>query len=921
MKRRTLAPLPAQTSRCIGLIALLFCAAFPTAAQQNAPPVVKIEKIEVVGTHIARIEGESGLPVQVITREELLDGGVQTMQELLERISANQSFGGSNEALGIGSTLVGFTAASLRGLGSQRTLILMNGRRLAPYALSGGQSVDLSGIPASAIERVEILKDGASAVYGTDAIGGVINFVLRNDFRGAEVNANYYWTQQGGGDNGRVDVTVGSGDLKNDRYNFFISADYFKQDALKASQRESTRTSYIPSLGVDNTSGASFPANILQTDPHTGKVYGFRSTRNPTIPFPGGATPDSCAQPYSFPTVKAPFQCRFDFASVSETIPQAEKTNVIGRYTWQIDADNQFFAEGSYYYGTFVQRVSPTPLSSMITLTPMTLPPGSPYYPAAYVAGLPGGDPTKPLQLAYRTVELGPRTDQARVDQWNGVAGLQGNIKGWDYQLAANYTQNRQVDDYVSGYIYESKFGPLLRSGVIDPFGYNTDSVLELMRATQVTGQANDNRASNYGASLTLANGVYDLPSGSIAVAFGFEARRESLEQSNSDFIVSGDVPGVAGAIPSLTTSHRNVYSLFGEVNVPVVTSFEVNVAVRYDYYSDFGGTTNPKVTLRWQPAKTILLRGAYGTGFRAPTLSDLFQPQSLGAADLDLADPIRCPVTEDFYDCGGTGITRKVGGNAALQPETSQQVNAGIVFEPTPGVSASADYYWVRVKNVITTVPADVILGMDYAAWAPSYVVRDPPDPQYPDLPGKIAYVVGYPTNVGTITTSGLDLNFQWRSPQWPIGSFWLSVNGTYVFDFSESGYVSQSVPTAVGQRGLLGAIARYRQYAQLNWTQGPWGATLANNYQSGYSEPCSELDTSGCATRRVGSYSVWDLQGRYTGFKNLTLAAGIRNALNTSPPVSNQVQAGTFQVGIDPSYADPRGRMYYGALQYVFK
>jgi iron complex outermembrane receptor protein len=902
---------------CLG--ALWLCAAFAAAAQQSSPADVKMEKIEVVGTHIARIEGESGLPVQVITREELFEGGVQTMQELLERISANQSFGGFNEALGIGTTLVGFTAASLRGLGSQRTLILLNGRRLAPYALSGGQSVDLSGIPASAIERVEILKDGASAIYGTDAIGGVINFILRKDFRGAEVNANYYGTQQGGGDNGRVNVTAGSGDLNSDKYNFFISADYFKQDALKASQRESTRTSYIPSLGVDTTSGASFPANIQQTDPHTGEVYGFRSTRNPTIPFPGGATPASCAPPYSFPTVASPFQCRFDFASVSETIPQAEKTNVIARYTWQIDADNQFFAEGSYYYGTFVQSVSPTPLSSMFTLTPMTLPPDSPYYPATYVAGLPGGDPTKPLQLAYRTVELGPRTDKANVDQWNGVVGLQGTIKGWGYQLVVNYTQNRQVDNYVSGSIFESKFGPLLRSGVVNPFGPNTDSVLELMRATQVRGEANDNRASNYGAALTLANGIYALPSGPLAVAFGLEARRESLEQSNSEFVVAGDVLGTAGAVPSLTASHRNVFSLFGEVNVPIVTSFEINVAVRYDYYSDFGGTTNPKVTLRWQPAKNLLLRGAYGTGFRAPTLSDLFQPHSLGAAEPGVTDPIRCPVTEDFYDCGGSGITLKVGGNSALRPETSQQVNAGIVVAPMSGVSASADYYWVRVKNVITIVPADVILGSDYAAWAPSYVVRDPPDQQYPELPGKIAYVVGYPTNVGTIATSGIDLNFQWRSPQWPIGSFSLSANGTYVFDFSESGYVSQSVPTAVGQRGLLGAIARYRQYAQLNWTQGAWGGTLANNYQSGYSEPCIDGDASGCATRRVGSYSVWDLQGRYTGFKNLTLAAGIRNVLNTSPPVSNQ--RSTFQVGIDPSYADPRGRMYYGALQYVFK
>src|SRR6266496_4566355 len=228
---------------------LMLGVAMSAAGQQEATSIVKLDKVEVTGSNIRRVEGESGLPVQIITRDEMINGGVQTAQEVLERISANQSFGGWNEARGEGNTLVGFTAASLRGLGSQRTLVLLNGRRIAPYALSGGQSVALSGLPVSALGRVEILKDGASAVYGTDAIGGVINFILRKDFIGAEVNANYFVTEQGGGNNGRINATAGVGDLAKDKYNFFVSADYFKQKPLKASQRESTKTSYIPSLG------------------------------------------------------------------------------------------------------------------------------------------------------------------------------------------------------------------------------------------------------------------------------------------------------------------------------------------------------------------------------------------------------------------------------------------------------------------------------------------------------------------------------------------------------------------------------------------------------------------------------------------------------------------------------------------------
>jgi iron complex outermembrane receptor protein len=328
---------------------------------------------------------------------------------------------------------------------------------------------------------------------------------------------------------------------------------------------------------------------------------------------------------------------------------------------------------------------------------------------------------------------------------------------------------------------------------------------------------------------------------------------------------------------------------------------------------------------LRWQPAKTVLLRASYGTGFRAPTLSDLFLPQTISnGSDNGLPDPIRCPVTGAAEDCDG--VPTKGGGNPALQPERSEQLNAGIVIEPISGLSASVDYYWVKVKNVIDVLGLDAIIGpgADYARWAPTYVIRHPPDSQYPDLPGPIAYVVQTPTNVGEIKTSGLDFNLQWRGPATSIGQFTLSLDGTYVLDYAHTGFESGASPAGVGTRAPdgNGAIAAYRQYAQLNWSLGPWGATLANNFQSSYRE-CDllTLDQDGncTSTRKVGAYTIWDLQGRYTGIKNATLSVGVRNLFDRSPPVSNQ--GSSFQVGIDPTYADPRGRIYYAAIQYAFK
>ncbi|MEO8135755.1 MAG: TonB-dependent receptor [Betaproteobacteria bacterium] len=890
---------------------LVLGVAMSAAGQQEAMPVVTLEKVEVTGSNIRRIERESGLPVQIITRDELINGGVQTAQELLERISANQPFGGWNETKGEGSTLVGFTAASLRGLGSQRTLVLLNGRRVAPYALSGGASVDLSAIPASALERVEILKDGASAVYGTDAIGGVLNFILRKDFIGAEVNTSYFATEQGGGNNGRINITAGFGNLAGDRYNVFVSADYFGQDSLRAAQRESTRTAYLPWLGVDNTSSPSFPANIIQPN-------GFNGVRNPTIPA-SGATSRSCLPPISFPTEAFPLQCRFDFASVSETIPEVRKTNVIARFTWQIAADHQFFVEGSRYGGNFIQRISPTPVSRNAN-TPMTLPPTSPFYPAAYIASLPGGNAARPVQLAYRTVELGPRVDEARTDQWRAVLGLQGTFKSWDYVLAANYTANRQIDNYQSGWLYEPAFGPLLRSGVINPFGYNTSAVLEQMRATQITGQANDNRASNFGGDFKVASTLYELPSGPVALALGLEGCRESLEQTNADFVVSGDVIGGAGAVPSLPTVHRAVWSLFSELNVPVVKSLEINLAARYDHYSDFAGTTNPKITLRWQPRQEVLLRAAYGTGFRAPTLSDVLLPPVYSVTADAFDDPLRCPVTQSEIDCV-TNFRSQGVGNPQLQPEKSKQASAGVVLEPVSGLSLSVDYFRVEIRNLIQILPAREIFG-NYASWAATHVVRKPPDTGYPDLPGEIAYVIENQINIGTLQTSGLDVELRWRAPATPVGSFTLGLTGTYIVDYTLAGINSNLFPSGVGTRGPDGPVSRWRHYATLNWNYGAWAATVANTFQSGYGEvdltTCTtELNCPG--TRRVGAYSTWDLQGRHTGYKNLTLMMGVRNVLATSPPVSNQ--ANTFQVGIDPGYADPRGRMFYGAVRYAFK
>lgn len=875
------------------------------AQQQVAAAPVHSEKIEVTGSNIPRVDAEGALPLQVITREDLARGSIMTAQDVIDRISAHQSYGGWTEAKGIGSTEFGNTSASLRGLGADRTLVLLNGRRLAPYALSGGSHIDLSGIPAAAIERIEVLKDGASAIYGTDAIGGVINFILRRDFRGLEMSASYLKTEAGGGDNWRASLSAGMGDLSRDRYNVFVSLDYLKQDALHAAAREITRTAYRPQIGVDGTSFNSYPANISQSTrgPPTG---------NPTVP-PSGATASSCAPPLSFTTVDTPNLCRFDYASVIDSIPESDKATLLSRFTYALSPSHQFFLEAAFYRGHTTQKISPTPVAPSPFIAP-----GTPFYPLDFILAT-GGDPTRPVRVFYRTGELGPRVLDLTVDQGRLVGGLQGVLGAWDYQAALSYIANREVPYHSSGELSAAAFLPMVRNGIVNPFGPNAPEVIAQMRNAQIVGQDSDNRASHYGGDFRVSRELGSLPAGPIGIALGIEARRETLEMVNAEFLYTGDILGGAGALPSFTTSNRKVASAYGEVNAPLTDSLEANLAVRTDHYNDFGTTTNPKASLRWRASPQSVLRASYGSGFRAPTLFELYLPQFEDGLQEDLSDPIRCPVTHAPEDCHADYL-QKSGGNPALQPEKSRQLNVGWVFEPVKGFSMSLDYYRVEVRNYTTQVNLDEMLAR--------FNVRKPPDTQYPDLPGPIDYLTNYAFNLGTLTTSGSDIDLRWRLAPSAWGQVTLSLTGTYVDDYKLD-HANSGAPQSAGRRAEGdGAIARWRHYAMIDWSRGPWGATIAQNFQSGYNEydllTCADvtlpLTRENCpGDRRVGSYSVWDLQGRYNGFAKASLSFGVRNVFDRAPPLSNQ--RNTFQVGMDPSYGDPRGRMFYASARYTFR
>lgn len=872
-----------RTSRSGALaLASLCCVQAGTALAQPSAPET-LERVIVTGSNIPRIDGETPLPVQIITREEIERSGVTTAAQLLERVPAN--INGFNDALTIQRTgQAGLSAANLRGLGGGSTLVLLNGRRLANYAFAG-DTVDLNSIPLAAVERVEVLKDGASAIYGSDALAGVINFILRKDYVGAEVTAYGAVTQQGGGNNVLATASFGTGELARDGYNAFVTASYQSNQALKAADREFADTGYRPELGVDFRSTNTFPANILAG----------RRILNPTFA-------QGCAPPSSVP--RPPAACVYDASAEIDLLPAIERTSVLARGTWRWSANTDVFAETLVSRNQFEITIAPTPISRFTVVGPNVYPASGPYYPTAWAAvhGVTGD-----LSLLYRAAELGPRITDTDSEAQRYVLGIEGLAGGWEYTVAGVYSRNTQSTNFKSGFVYIDRLIPAMATGLINPFGASGPDGQALLASTQFYGTLHSAEGTTSLINAVASREIAALPAGALALALGAEARREKLDNVWEPVLVSGFSEADA---PRSVSGSRTAYALFAELNVPIVRGLEAQLALRYDDYSDFGSTTNPKVAARWQPLPALLVRGSWGTGFRAPPLYDLYRPRATTGA-VDIVDPIRCPITGSPIDCD-VDLAILFGGNPDLEPETSKQWNVGVVLEPAPGLSLGIDYWQIEQNDVIGNIGPP--LGLTYYGTYGWRAIRGPVDPLYPNLPGPLIGFDDTLMNLGTTRTSGIDVSFAWTAPPMERGTVRVSLQGTYVLKW-ETQLEGATEISALGTDALLSAIPRWRSQFTLNWNSGPWGATLAQTYTSGYSD--FRPDLSG-QPRDVSAFAPWDVQGSYSGFRGWQLVGGIRNLFDRDPPVSNQTLS--FQIGYNPLLANPLGRLFYLRATYAW-
>jgi iron complex outermembrane receptor protein len=441
------------------------------------------------------------------------------------------------------------------------------------------------------------------------------------------------------------------------------------------------------------------------------------------------------------------------------------------------------------------------------------------------------------------------------------------------------------------------------------------------LEATEFRGDVLETKTSLTSAYGKLTRDLVDLPGGPLAVALGAELREEKYRLNPVPEILIGDLTGYGGNFFPVDRS-RNVKAVFGEVSVPILRGLEVNAAARFDDYENVGSKTTPKVGLRWQPVRQLLMRASYGKGFRAPSLLDLHAPQTTGVTPPGLSDPLRCPTTANTNDCN-TQFTNLNGGNPNLKPEESTNRTVGFVFEPTNNVSLAVDYFRITLEETIVNgIPAATILGdLDRFGFL---VTRGPVQPGFPNIPGPIIQIAQTNLNLGLTKLAGYEVDARWRIPADAWGTFTVGLNGTY-FDKFDGQNLDGSFTGGVDQTNVNtgGLVPRWKHYLSVGWTKQNWFASVAQNYQGDYYDlPGTFEDTTvaGWGPRKVGRYVTYDLQAGYKGIKNLEFTAGIRNVLDEDPPYTNAGGQVYFQGGYDPGYADPRGRFFYGRVTYRF-
>lgn len=930
-----------------------------------------LERVEVTGSRIKRSEIEGQAPVLTIEREDIQKSGLVAVGDIIQQITASGSalntkfnssgnFGFPPDGGGVGA---GSTSVDLRHLGCKRVLVLVDGVRWISESSASGVSscTDLNTIPVSIIERIEVLEDGASSIYGSDAIAGVVNIITRRNYDGAEISAYYGENEEGDGETQSADVSIGG---SGERYDFFLGASYYKQEAIASKDREQSSFP-VPGTGLTFASSATPNGRFIFLTPTPNELCGDDGTG---LGFCNITTPNGQSFPNgpAFPGDFIPFTTanRFNFAQFNLLLTPSERRSLYAQSHFNITDDVTWYVKALYNERESTNQAAPEP----IFLGPEAGT-GNPYADNILISAtnpfnpfgidLASSGPNANLILiGRRPIEGGPRVFNQQVDTWYFATGLEGSFAIGDrpFFWDVNYVNSENKADQTNFGSYNIRrinlgLGPIAACDAdpqcvpVNIFGGPGTLTPEMLAYIQpIVRDTSEQELELISANVT--GELFDMPAGPFAFAAGWEHRSLSGSYTPDALTVAGEYNGV----PSLPTSgDYDVNEFYGEFNVPVYAAGEskldISVAGRYSDY-DFGSSskeeTTGKLGLRWQITDDFLVRGTYAEGFRAPSIGELFG--SASRFDATLADPCSIgldgsPPPGNAANCAALGvpvgyqqansqISVTTGGNPDLDPETADSWTVGLVWSPDFAVDAAWSdrldieftYYSHELEGAIQAVDAQTQLNLCVATL----------DPQFCDgitraSTGGINSFANRLVNIGQIETDGYDINITWALPENSWGQWRINWLNTIVDNYDAIGVNGVEQPQGVGNEVNDSGIPEWTSNFRLSWQYGDWGAAWTVRHLSKLQEDCgSAASFDVCSnqidgTNELEAQTYNDLQvswGQPFGVTGLRLAAGVNNIFDEDPPICLSCSLN----GYDASNYDVPGRFWYVQASYKF-
>ena len=868
------------------LRSFLVAAALPALAFAQTPPAaeaVKLEAFTVTGSNLRAGESLGGANLRVVTTAEIEQAGTGSLYTFIKKIPEAGANGfGENR---VNTSSPGTASVSLRGLGANSTLVLLNGRRLtaAPFAQGGSaatlgtiQFVDLNMIPVDALARVEVLKDGASAIYGADAVAGVVNFILKDNVQGSTVRA-YYGDFPGGiaanTFKGSVYAGATSGKLKvfalaNFMHQAKIQYPEFSQKNISLSTTQNPGTFIIPVGGTNPITGAVIPAGTAAA----ARTFAVSST--------------STAFPPSFiATTNTTTPNRHNINEVLTPQPRVTRYGALATASYELSNSASAYAEINYQKNVNLEYLSASPITNLNTVI---VPANAAYNPFGVTVT---NDPVVGATLLYRFTELGPRATETTNEFKRVVAGLKGKLADtWSYDASLLYNRSTSDNALVSGWVSQAAVNAALadtnRATALNLFNNGSTPANNAATLAKLVSNGTRDAFTELTSLNAMATGsVYKLAAGDLKLATGGEWRDESFrDRRTQDQLLNQSTP-----VPQSKGSRR-VSAAYVEFSlplaapaqkIPLLATLDLNAAGRAEHYNDagFNNTAVPKLGLRWQPFDAqVTFRGSWGKGYRAPSLAELYQPVNTSVV-FNIADPLRAGRPGSNSNDTTTGQRQVVsGGNPLLSPEKSESFNTGVQFQPRalPGLSLGLDYYKVDVRDRIGASATPAIMLANPTLF-PGFVDRAAPTTSDAanNLPGELIRIRQVIGNFGTAVTKGLDLSAEYRVTTKHLGKFSARAVGSTIYH----AIIKTRPDLAAVETVRTFEVPHFRGNGSLAWNYQKFGAALTADYIAGFPDAAP-------STLRVKQQTVTGLQVSYDLPAATKVTLGANNLFDKNPP-----------------------------------